>query len=254
MSEPSRPTADDPDGWRRVRRFSVLDPAGEDPGSVFPTVYVSDELLVDPQVAPDALDGLRGLAEKAGWTVDAGGREGALEDPRIDPRTGEAVARSRGASVSVRVRVGAGDGAFATPDAWALLRQARRTDWGAQGVSLNHVMTTDPLGLNPFKANPFKANPFTANPFKANPFKANAAAVGVDSYAAVGFGGLQPVTCLSPEPVRRHPGATPPIVAIFDTGIGRHPWLDAVVVDPRLGSGEPIGLEPGAPTDPERAP
>ena len=44
----------------------------------------------------------------------------------------------------------------------------------ADGVSLNHVITTDSYGLNPFTANPFTANPFTANPFTANPFTANA--------------------------------------------------------------------------------
>lgn len=249
MTNPSM----DPNPWRMVPRIAVLDPAGEPPGTVFPTVYVTDELLLDRGAAdPHALDGLRALAETAGWTIESGDREGSLEDPRTDPRSGRTVARSAGASKSVRLRVGvAPDGGRVTaaPDAWALLRQARRTDWGKAGLSLNHVLSTDPLELNPFKANPFKANPF-----KANPFKANAATVGIDSYATVGFGGLQPVTYLGAEPTRRHPDATPPIVAVFDTGIGRHPWLDSVVVEPRLSSGEPIGLEPGSTTDPELDP
>ncbi len=258
MSDPSLESARDPNSWRNVPRFSVLDPGGEPPGTVLPTVFVTDELLVDTGVAdPHSIDGLRALAETAGWTVEFGDREGPLEDPRTDPRTGQSLPRSRGASTSVRLRLGVsvdGGRVPATPDAWALLRQARRNEWGKVGLSLNHVLTTDPLGLDPFKANPFKANPFKANPFKANPFKANAPTVGIDSYAAVGFGGLQPVTYLGPEPTRRHPGATPPIVAVLDTGIGRHPWLDGVVVEPRLRSGEPIGLEPGSPTDPEHEP
>jgi hypothetical protein len=258
VGDASRTSAKTPTDWRKVPRLSVLDPAGEPADTVFPTVYVSDEILVDRATAdPRALDGLQALAETAGWTVGLGDREISLEDPRTDPRTGAVLPRSPGASRSLRLRLGvsAGDGRVAaTPDAWALLRQARRNDWGKAGLSLNHVLTTDSLGLNPFKANPFKANPFKANPFKANPFKANGTTVGVDSYATVGFGGLQPVTYLGPEPRRRHPDTTPPIVAVFDTGIGRHPWLDGVVVDPRLGTGEPIGLEPGSLTDPEREP
>jgi subtilisin family serine protease len=147
--------------------------------------------------------------------------------------------------VRLRLRVTAAEGRLAgKPDAWALLRQARRTDWGTKGIGLNHVLTTDSLGTNPFKA----------NPFKANPFKANAGTVGIDSYTAIGLGGLQPVSYVGAEPSRRHPDATQPIVAVLDTGIGRHPWLDGVVVEPRLRSGEPIGLEQHVPTDPEREP
>lgn len=255
MSDLGPDQAGDEAAWRRVVRAAVLDPAGEEPGTVFPTVYVKDELLVDTSTAPEALEGLRALAERADLTFDDGEE---LEDPRVDPETGELVPRSRGASASVRVRLrraDSEDAVTATPDAWALLRQARRTDWGRTGVSLNHVLTTDSIGVNPFKANPFKANPFKANPFKANPFKANAATVGVDSYAELGFGGLQPVTYLGGEPEPRHPDETSPIVAIFDTGAGPHPWLGpAVLIDPRLASGEPIGVEPGDPTDPELRP
>ena len=166
-------------------------------------------------------------------------------------------AGSRGVSTTVRLRLAvaaAKEGVAATPDAWALLRQARRNGWGKRGLSLNHVLTTDSIGVNPFKANPFKANPFKANPFKANPFKANAVAVGIDSYGELGLGGLQPVTYLGPEPIRRNPDAIGPIVAIFDTGWGEHPWLTNAVIEPRLGTGAPIGLEPGSPTDPERNP
>ena len=109
----------------------------------------------------------------------------------------------------------------ATPDAWEVLRQARaNADGSADGVSLNHVITTDSYGLNPFTANPFTANPFTANPFTANPFTANAPGVGIGSYGALGFGGRQPVTYRGPDPrprrrrprrrgVRHRPGRAP---------------------------------------------
>lgn len=253
MSDQGVETRRNPDDWRKVRRFTLLDPAGEVPGTVFPALYVSDELLVDTGEADArAVERLRALAEKSGWTIDAGEGGGSIEDPRIDPQRGMPIPRSRGVSRSVRLRLGMAKEAehvVATPDAWALLRQARRAGWGKRGISLNHVLTTDPIGLNPFKANPFKANPF-----KANPFKANAGTVGIGSYGELGSGGLQPVTYLGAKPTRRHPDAIRPIVAVFDTGWGEHPWLKDAVIEPRLGAGEPIGIEPESPTNPERTP
>ena len=258
----------DPDAWKKVRRVALLDPSGEAPGTVFPTLYVTDELLIHPGEAhSDALAGLRALAGDVGWSADpapapapAGGARPA-EDARVTERSARA-GRSRGASTTVRISLGVapgGERVAATPDAWALLRQARSTDWGRSGISLHHVLTTDSAGLNPFTANPFTANPFTANPFTANPFTANpftanAGTVGIASYGAIGSGGRQPVTYLGPAPRRLYPDAIPPIVAILDTGCGAHPWLTDAVVEPRLRSGEPIGIEPLSPTDPEREP
>ncbi len=248
MSDPRKDSTSGSADWRAVRRFAVLDPSGEAPGTVFPTVYVADELLIDTgKTDPLLIERLRALAANTGWTLSGTDRDGELEDPRIDRRTRRAIPRSRGASRSVRVRLGVSEKAEQVapiPDAWALLRQLRRGDGGARGIALNHVLSTDP----------FKANPFKANPFKANPFKANAGTVGIGSYGELGTGGLQPVTFLGPEPVRRHPDAIRPVVAIFDTGAGEHPWLQGALVEPRLSSGEPIGIEPVSPTDPESEP
>jgi len=243
--------------WRKERRFAVLDPAGEPPESVFGTVYVADELLVDTgQADPQALENLRALAERSGWSlVVVDDDERKVSD--ILQQSSWPIEREQNASQTLRLRLSlasGGDVVAATPDAWALLRHARSTDWGKRGLSLDHVLTTDSLGLNPFKANPFKANPFKANPFKANPFKANALTVGVDSYAVPGFGGLQPVTYLGPEPSRLHPNATRPIVAVLDTGAGQHPWLASAVVAPVLAGGRAIGIEPGTSPDPESDP
>ncbi|GAT73644.1 peptidase S8 and S53, subtilisin, kexin, sedolisin [Microbacterium sp. HM58-2] len=258
MSDPRGEGRNGASGWRAERSFAVVDPAGEAPGTVLPSVYVADELLIDPGVAdPGTIARLRSLAERTGWTVTGTEKDDALEDPRTDRRARRALPRTRGASRSIRVRLGVSAEAEQippTPDAWALLRQLRRSDEGARGISLNHVLSTDGLGVNPFKANPFKANPFKANPFKANPFKANAGTVGIGSYGEIGTGGLQPVSYLGSEPARRHPNAIRPIVAIFDTGAGEHPWLDGSIVEPRLSGGEPIGIDPVSPTDPESEP
>ncbi len=253
--------------WRRSGnlRWKVLDPAGQPRGKwpatdlpddepdveVYSTVYVSDELIITGGSRGEILDriggGLTDIARRAGWRIDP--RE--LEDGR-SPSGGSP---SGGVSMRARLSVRRADEVdpitAATPDAWEVLRQARANkDGSADGVSLNHVITTDSYGLNPFTANPFTANPFTANPFTANPFTANAPGVGIGSYGALGFGGRQPVTYRGPEPV---PDSDPagPVVAVFDTGLGVHPWFPSSVrLSPFLPNGVPIGISAPA-TDPE---
>jgi serine protease len=249
--------------WRRSARlrWKVLHPAGkprgeeavddnyrEEPGfPVYSTIYVSDELIVagaNRDAVREREGGIVEIARRAGWSIDPLN----LEDDRS--QSDDAPIRAR---LSVAPSTGsAGSGVTAqTPDAWEVLRQARAdNDGSADGVSLNHVLTTDSYGLNPFTANPFTANPFTANPFTANPFTANAPGVGIASYGALGFGGRQPVTYRGPDLVL-DPDRSRPVVAIFDTGLGAHPWFGGnVALPPRLPNNDPIGiLDPQ--TDPE---
>ncbi|MFH8249085.1 S8 family peptidase [Microbacterium sp. B2969] len=234
----------------------MLDPAGEPPNSVFPTIYVTDELLIDRNFIDEAAFAqLTTWAARAGWTLEI-----VRPAPTIEVAASEQSGltasrppvRSRGASMTVRARLRLahdGERVVADPDAWALVREVRRTDWGRRGIGLNHVLSTDSLGLNPFTANPFTANPFTANPFTANPFTANPIA----SYAQPGFGGLQPVAYLGQEPIPGNPKVVP-IVAIFDTGWGDHPWLKDCIIQPFLAGGNPIGIDPDSDTDPESEP
>lgn len=265
MNPHARP-GDHSEEWRRSGnlRWKVLDPAGQPRGKwptpalpddepdveVYSTVYVADELIVTggsrDEVVSRIGGSLEAIARRAGWRIDS--RE--LEEGRA-PRD-----REPGESVSLRARLSVRRNdddqiTAGTPDAWEVLRQARaNADGSADGVSLNHVITTDSYGLNPFTANPFTANPFTANPFTANPFTANAPGVGVGSYGVLGFGGRQPVTYRGPDPV---PDADPagPLVAVFDTGLGVHPWFPSTVrVSPYLPGGDPIGIADPA-TDPE---
>ena len=275
-----------PEEWRRSGnlRWKVLDPAGQPRGKwpttalpddepdveVYSTVYVSDELIVTGANRDLILDRIRrdADADEGGGNADSG-EDGGDEPPtiidiarragwRIDARDLEDGRTSRGGSIRARLSVRRSDPAHpitaATPDAWEVLRQARVNDDGsADGVSLNHVITTDSYGLNPFTANPFTANPFTANPFTANPFTANAPGVGVGSYGVLGFGGRQPVTYRGPEPVP-DPDPAGPVVAVFDTGLGDHPWFrSSVRLDPTLPDGETIGIADPA-TDPEDHP
>ena len=252
--------------WRRSGnlRWKVLDPAGQPRGKwptpavpddepdveVYSTVYVSDELIITGGNRDEIVEriggGLTDIARRAGWRIDP--RE--LEDGRSPSGGGSP---DGGVSMRARLSVRRADEEVpitaATPDAWEVLRQARaNADGSADGVSLNHVITTDSYGLNPFTANPFTANPFTANPFTANPFTANAPGVGIGSYGALGFGGRQPVTYRGPDLA---PDAEGPVVAVFDTGLGAHPWFNGSArLDPTLPNGDPIGIMQPA-TDPE---
>jgi subtilisin family serine protease len=79
--------------------------------------------------------------------------------------------------------------------------------------------------------------------------------VGVSSqYGIPGHGGRAPVTWLGAPPTRVPQAAKPcrrPVVAVLDTGVGKHPWLPASIVKrhPHVGS-LPIGHTDPA-TDPE---
>ena len=211
-------------------RGVLLDPLLEPPGGpdVYATVYVADELLVAPVEGRRSVAELDAAARAFGWTIspvplEEGPRHA---DAKAPASRALSEARSTGAAGTTRARISVDPGTGKTipaqkPDAWRLLRELRRVGSDA-GVGLNHVLTTDP-----FKANPFTANPFKANPFKANPFKANAG-VGIDSYAYPGFGGRQPVAYVGPAP-KPSKRTYRPVVAVFDTGCGVHPWLDDVL-------------------------
>lgn len=254
------------EGWRDDRyRWAALDPAGDERGTVFSTVYIKDELIIDPVAAEEAAAGagfavaapetgradpeaaVTTLAGILGWTVERRELEDRGEGEQSDP----------GRSRSYRLRLGVaprqqpllpGGVVAKSPDAWQVLRQAR-ADGTSAGISLNHVMTTDALGADPFKMTPFKMTPF-----KMTPFKMTGGSTGMSTYASPGFGGRQPITYLGQ--VRPPTGADGdrPVVAVFDTGCGEHPWFPSdVLIKPVLSDGTPIGLD-DAKTDPEAHP
>ena len=272
----------DPAGQPRGKEDPEDSTRMDPPYTVYSTVYVSDELIVsgaardrilerakrdadsssngddadsdpdgdDTDSNPDGDDtppSIVDIALRAGWKIDPLNLEDRRDQDDDAPiRVRLSIAPSTGAD---------GSGVTAqTPDAWEVLRQARaNADGSAAGVSLNHVLTTDGYGLNPFTANPFTANPFTANPFTANPFTANAPGVGIGSYGATGFGGRQPVTYRGRKPVPSPQRSARPVVAIFDTGLGDHPWFRGDSLVPRLPDGDPIGIIRDD-TDPEMHP
>lgn len=221
------------------------------------TVYEPDVLLqLPPDSSRRAAGGatLESVAAKLGWTVTSqpleeaptrgGTRTRRGLDPAEEPRIAGA-ARSR----RMRIQVSPGvvsDKSSLRPDAWRLLVAARRE--GLVGLGLNHLMSVDSMTVNPFKGNPFKGNPFKGNPFKGNPS-------GIDGYAYPGMGGRQPVAFVGGDLPRNDSldDKARPVVAIFDTGCGSHPWLDASIIDPVAEYGTSLGVIDGA-SDPETYP
>jgi Subtilase family len=221
------------------------------------TTYVGPRLLISTLVdVADALEKLREVAEGYGWTVTP--ERGANVRGRAKPRPprmrkNRPVWSDPGQSIGViRVDIAVAESnreAVQAPDGWLLLQQARAKFGLAamHGVGLDHIVF---LRGGMWDPHPGMWDP---HPGMWDPHSTEGA---VSSYMAPGWGGRQPVAYAGPQP-HRHPDdrikGRRPVVAVLDTGCGRHPWLNGVVkTDVRLGT-RPIGLT-GRRTNPEYFP
>jgi len=274
------PGAPRPTTWRQryeaARARGVpLDPKSEPVRGVtaYPTSYDPDHLLI---TRLGALDNLMAALETAagdfGWEVELQTMDGVPTDHA------SALARARRARdeldlptiyrVGIRrgPRVGRDDEPVPQVDAWRLLQRARaraiesagqnasdaaiaRRLAALKGVSLDHVLSVDPVGG---KTNPVggKTNPVGG---KTNPF-GTANAPGTDSYLVPGSGGRQVVDYIGADPARTgavEKGGRRPVVAVLDTGCGAHRWLPNTIVTryPKV-ENRVIGIAEPA-TDPE---
>lgn len=247
-----------------------------------PTAYVADELLV--QGAPSAIDALVDAAAATGHTVEASAAR--ADEAYLAELSDDAVARLAQDIWVSRIKLTAQPGSSLPPDAWAVLRQFRENlgdDAPGYSVGLNHVLTlTAPGGRVDIEGRPVfdgpalvEGNPVFDGPalVEGNPVFDGPALVGGNpvfdgpSYfsgnpvfdgPAQGFGALsgrQPVILLGRPPAPRSSsalGTRRPVVAVLDTGLGKHDWFN----DPefaQLGAsvaGMPIGLGEGV-EDPE---
>ncbi len=236
-----------------------------------PTAYVADELLV--QGAPSAIDALVDAASATGHSVDP--HAARADDAYLEQLSDEAVSRLAQDIWVARVKLTASLGRATPPDAWSVLRRYREnlgSDQPAYTVGLNHLvtLTTGVSGDVDIEGRPVFDGPAYV---EGNPVFDGPAAVEGDpvfdgpSYfsgnpvfdgPAQGFGALsgrQPVILLGRPPTpkaRDELGSRRPVVAVLDTGLGRHDWFS----DPefaQLGAsvaGLPIGLGAGV-EDPE---
>ena len=240
----------------------VLDPSsavrlpGQPP--IRPTVYVGARLLVrsvklDDEVLP-ALNqaateaGLRLVFDEADANLLDLARQAGLEDLALRV-------------LATRVRLEAAtDKPAAPPDAWKVLQNFRSIvgpdSPAASQVSLDHLLTaTSGISGTPYMGGaPYMGGGGVSGAPDGVPYMGGGS-VGISSqYGIPGYGGRAPVTWLGPVPTRVAEEDLPcrrPVVAVLDTGVGKHPWLPPSIVKrhPHVAS-LPIGHTDPA-TDPE---
>jgi subtilisin family serine protease len=251
----------------------VLDPSsavrlpGQPP--IRPTVYVGARLLVrsvklDDEVLPAlnraaAEANLRLVFDEADGRLLELARQAQLEDLALRVLT-------------TRVRLEpATDKPAAPPDAWKVLQNYRAivgpTTEAANSVSLDHLLTATGgmqhsagisgvpyMGGGSVGGAPYMGGGGVSGAPDGVPYMGGGS-VGISSqYGVPGHGGRAPVTWLGPAPARVAQEDAPcrrPVVAVLDTGVGKHPWLPASIVKRHPSVGDlPIGQTDPA-TDPE---
>jgi len=260
---------------KRRRREPSLNPPAEvlnrhggrllDPGSavrlpgqppVRPTVYVGARLLVRSVKLDDAvLPALNQAASESNLRLV------------FDPADADLlqVARQAGLEelalrvLATRVRLEpATDRPAAPPDAWHVLQSYRAivgpASPAANQVSLDHLLTaTNGLhasagisGVPYMGGGSVGGAPYMGGGGVDGVPYMGGGSVGISSqYGMPGHGGRTPVTWLGAPPNRTTEADKPcrrPVVAVLDTGVGRHPWLPASIVErhPKV-AGLPIG-------------
>ena len=143
------------------------------------------------------------------------------------------------------------------PDAWQVLQRFRAGASDAaerDAVQLDHVLVSQPEHLrhSVLAGTRYDRQPLLASPGHGKPYLDVPS--GVAEYGIPGFGGRAPVAWVGPEPDRRPDdqldGHRRPVIALLDTGVGKHRWFPDSVVDREATCAElPIGL-----TDAETAP
>ncbi|HEY0166845.1 MAG TPA: S8/S53 family peptidase [Jatrophihabitans sp.] len=228
--------------------------------AIRPTVYVGWRLLVrsvklDDEVLP-ALNqaasesNLRLVFDQADAKLLGLARQAGLEDLALRV-------------LATRVRLEpASDKPAAPPDAWQVLQSFRSIvgsdNPAASQVSLDHLLTaTDGMqhSAGVSGAPHMGGAPYMGGGGADGVPYMGGGSVGVSSqYGIPGHGGRAPVTWMGAPPTRVSHDDKPcrrPVVAVLDTGVGKHPWLPASIVKrhPHIGS-LPIGHTDPA-TDPE---
>lgn len=210
------------------------------------TAYVADRLLVPPARLATLYPILEEAAREFGLRV-------VVEDRQGEPLQSAATAVRLAPASDVPTR---------PPDAWRVLQWVRTLVYrtGKQdllaGVGLDHLMFAT-LGVIAVPQQGVRADtgPATAEaPAAARTFEAGTPAeqVQIAGYVRPGSGGRQPVSWLGPTPQRTSTRQRVPVVAILDTGCGKHEWLDPVVETAVELDGEPVGMAPPQ-NDPERS-
>lgn len=230
------------------------------------TVYAGTQLII--RATPDrekVEDKLREVAKARGLWASFNEVDEQLYE--LAREAGVDLAED-GMPLLIRVRLEphrSASGPLDPPDSWKVLQAYRakflRDRRNREAVQLDHVLTPS-AEATPYWHSAGSVNPYWHSAGAANPYWHAAGTpywhsgtgtpywhAGGDrevlgEYAVPGFGGRTPVTWVGPSPAERDPadvlyrGRRRPVVAVLDTGVGRHPWLPDAVVDrhPRCGT------------------
>lgn len=194
----------------------VLDPQRDltlDRQRLYPTAYVPGSLIVPTDDIAIAQDIGKSLKNETRWVL----RPDESQLPWRGTTQFQLVVQDRVAAPAA--------------DAWAYLQKLRLVDpHFAARTSINHVLTLA-TQVNP--APYLHSAPYT-----------RAASVPNTYFTHFPQEERQPVAYAGPQPKRRRVRGRRPVVALLDTGCGRHPWLDPVVRTKVKLDGTCIGLDP----------
>ena len=221
------------------------------------TAYRGAGLLVRPgpdgEIEPEVLDALRAAADAECWALDVD--DVGTDLLELARRAG--ILREQASPLVVRValvRRPDDDHPRTTPDAWPVLQRYRASVGASRrgAVQLQHLLTTsagdgDGMRGNYYVAHAPQPNYYVAHAPEPDYYVAHApepdyyvahpagspASTATAEYAQPGTGGRVPVRWVGPRPARlpedQLGDRRRPVVAVLDTGTGRHPWLDDVV-------------------------
>ena len=225
-----------------------------------PTAYVANQLLVQGPVGGSALEALIEAAKATGHSI--GTSETAPEKHRkYVTSLGETALEELAGKVWV-TRFHLQPDPSSTkpaPDAWAVLQKYRELDAPTPNfrVGLNHLITlTAPGGIvgAPYFSGPgIPGAPYFSGPGTDGSPYFSGPGDGVPYFSGPDLGGRAPVTWLGrpPAPAPTSTAGRRPVVAVLDTGLGEHEWLQPPFAT--LGAqvnGHVIGLGSDVP-DPE---
>lgn len=203
-----------------------------------PTAYVADSMLMPPGV----WSGGR-VRDKLNEVAEANGLRAVLDEK--SERRMRLLAESR-TEYAVRVRFEPIDGRPAEVDAWRVLSALRGSpelsEEDVRAVGLDHLMAGGWPAMSGGGVAPAANWPV----LPSGP---------LTEYGMAGTGGRAPVSYLGAPPARREKlDNRRPVVAILDTGAGRHPWWDGQPDTTIMTRGADLDGVPAGHTDPDTDP
>ncbi|MEP6651335.1 MAG: S8 family serine peptidase [Lapillicoccus sp.] len=261
MAYPQRPVERGPvprlprSGLQRYRG-AILDPDSAAGGGrpLQPTAFVHDQILVQGSGDSGAVDALVEAAKATGHDIGTSRSAERKRDDYVQQLSGAALEQMTKRWVT-RFRITPKTtSSSSVADAYGTIRKYRELagDDDTLKVGLNHLVTLAGVGLQgvPYFEGPslagvpyFEGPGLGGAPYFEGPSSGVPYFEGPSSGAPVG--GRVPVTWLGNPPVPRRtsgPGRRP-VVAVLDTGLGRHGWLgDGSVTLGATVNGQPIGV------------